>query len=116
MLPTEELRKVLSVQRRKLFERVARAEDDLRWLDEHVAPERTEEAQEETIARLLARLDDRGRVEIEAIDTALGRIARGVYGRCDSCSKAIPVERLRAVPTTARCIACAKSAGSSAKS
>jgi RNA polymerase-binding protein DksA len=116
MLPLDELRDVLSAQRRKLFERVARAEDDLRWLDEHVAPERAEEAQEETISRLLARLDDRGRVEIEAIDAALGRMARGVYGRCDSCGKAIPNERLRAVPTTARCIACAKNAGSTAKS
>lgn len=111
MLPIDELQAVLLAQRRALFERVARAEDDLRWLDENVGPEREEEAQEETLSRLLERLDERGKAEIEGIDAALARISHGVYGRCITCEKPIPVERLRAMPTTSHCIACAKGSG-----
>lgn len=106
MLPLDELREALMNQRRRLFQRVARVEDDLRWLDLNVEPEIEEEGQEANIARLLSRLDDRGQAEIAAIDEALARMARGEYGRCEACGQALPVERLRAVPTATRCVPC----------
>jgi DnaK suppressor protein len=108
MIPIDELRQALLSQRRKLFERVAHAEEDLRWLDTHVAAESVEEGQEENIARLLARLDDLGRAEMEAIDRALARIASGDYGVCEECGERIPLERLRVLPTAARCVPCAR--------
>lgn len=104
----EDFRQSLLKQRRPLLERVAHAEEDLRWLDTNVEIESEEEGQEANIARLLERLDDQGRSEIEAIDAALGRIADGGYGICQSCGEAIPEARLRAVPTTTRCLDCAK--------
>jgi RNA polymerase-binding protein DksA len=107
MLPLDELRQALLNQRRRLFQRVARVEDDLRWLDLNVEPEIEEEGQEENIARLLSRLDDRGQAEIAAIDEALARMARGEYGRCEVCGEPVPVERLRAMPTAKRCVPCA---------
>lgn len=108
MIPIEELRETLLKQRRSLFERVAHAEEDLRWLDTHVAAESTEEGQEENIARLLARLDDLGRAELEAVDRALARIESGDYGTCEECGERIPLERLRALPAAARCVTCAR--------
>ena len=57
MKPIEKLRQKLLAQRRALFEQVARAADDLRWLDTNTHPETEEEAQEQSIARLLARLE-----------------------------------------------------------
>lgn len=107
MIPIAELRQALLVERRRVFERVARAEEDLRWLDTNVEPEVEEEGQEENIARLLARLDDRGVAEIGAIDRALARIASGDYGRCEECGHPIPVGRLRALPSAAICAPCA---------
>ena len=108
MLPVEELKEKLLVQRRALFRQVARVEEDLRWLDTNIEPEMEDEGQEENIARLLARLDLRGKAEIEAIDRALTRIADGDYGRCVACRSLIPVARLRAVPTAELCLPCAK--------
>jgi DnaK suppressor protein len=107
MLPVERFRQRLLAQRQDLFRRVARAEDDLHWLDVNVEPEVEEEGQEENIARLLARLDERGKAEIEAIDRALARIDAGDYGRCVACGRLIPQPRLEALPTAERCVQCA---------
>jgi DnaK suppressor protein len=38
---------------------------------------------------------------------ALERIDAGTYGVCESCGKAIPVERLEALPYSTLCVECA---------
>lgn len=43
---------------------------------------------------------------LEKIDHALDRIARGLYGLCESCGEAIPEARLDAKPSVALCLAC----------
>jgi DnaK suppressor protein len=106
-LRINDMRQSLLDRRAALFRTVAQVEDDLRWLDTNIEPEVEEEGQEENIARLLARLDDRGKAEIEAIDAALARIATGAYGRCDLCGKAIPAARLAAMPMALTCVDCA---------
>ena len=42
-------------------------------------------------------------------DEALARVARGIYGYCVGCGAPIPIERLRALPTTAKCVGCSRS-------
>ena len=42
--------------------------------------------------------------ELRAADE---RLAAGEYGRCESCGSAIGEDRLAAMPTTRRCVACA---------
>ncbi len=91
-----------------LLQQVARVEDNLRWLGTNVEPEMEEEGQEANIARLLARLDDRDRGELAAIDGALARIATGEYGRCTVCGELIPERRLDALPAADMCVTCAQ--------
>jgi DnaK suppressor protein len=43
---------------------------------------------------------------LRAIESALGRIRDGTYGKCLSCSKEIDGKRLGAVPWALRCIQC----------
>jgi len=43
-------------------------------------------------------------------DEALGRLATGRFGRCESCEAAISVRRLRTVPEARYCVACAGAA------
>lgn len=102
------LRRQLLDRRRALFTRLARTEDDLRGLGASVEPEAGDEAQEETTTQLLLRLDDFGKAELTAIDTALARMARGEYGSCRRCSGAIAVGRLEALPEASECLACAQ--------
>lgn len=42
------------------------------------------------------------------VRSALDRLGRGDYGRCDHCGSDISPERLEAVPTARLCIKCAR--------
>jgi len=108
MKPIERIREKLLAQRRALFEQVARAADGLRWIDGNTHPETEEEAQEQSIANLLARLDERGNGELRTIDRALTLIEEGDYGTCEDCEEPIPVERLEVLPTATTCVFCAE--------
>ncbi len=48
----------------------------------------------------------RGLQELREIETARERIAEGRYGECVDCGQPIALERLKAQPTAARCLAC----------
>jgi DnaK suppressor protein len=43
---------------------------------------------------------------LNLIDDALRRIKEGAYGVCETCSKAIPMKRLQAMPHAVMCIEC----------
>ena len=110
MLLVDDIRKKLITQRRELFREVAKTEEDLRWLQSDIESEVEERGQEETMIRLLDRLDGREKAEIEAIDRALFKLGSEQYGRCEQCGKAIPQARLEAVPAAAMCMACEEAA------
>lgn len=45
---------------------------------------------------------------IETINEALERLEAGTFGRCTACGRRIAPARLRAVPYTPHCVACAR--------
>ncbi len=47
---------------------------------------------------------------ISDIDRALSKLEQGTYGICDGCGQRIPLERLEAIPSTARCVVCSAGA------
>ncbi len=55
----------------------------------------------------IAGLMDASAAENREVDAALLRLLDGSYGRCVSCGRDIPGERLRARPAATRCVACA---------
>jgi DnaK suppressor protein len=95
-------------QRAVLLKQYLDAEDRLRSMAEDRDPELEERAQEDRAARVLAGLDDRSLREVAAVHAALQRVIEGTYGRCVECDDAIPVARLRAIPTTETCVDCAR--------
>ena len=104
----EELRQLLLQQRRALFDEVSIVETNLQQISEDREPELEEAAQEERTARLLDRLDARGRAELGRIDQALAQIEAGAYGRCANCGRPIGLGRLQALPATPYCRKCAE--------
>jgi len=44
--------------------------------------------------------------ELAEVRDALERLEEGVFGVCDNCNDAIPVERLRAIPYASLCLRC----------
>ena len=106
MLLVEGIRKKLLTQRRDLFRQAAQTEEELLWFQNDIESEVEERGQEESMVRLLDRLDGRAKAEIEAIDRALFKLGTEQFGRCERCGKAIPQSRLEVLPAAALCLAC----------
>jgi DnaK suppressor protein len=75
-------------------------DSELADYDQHPADDGTETHEQEldeTTDMMLA-------AEAENVETALGRLASGDYGKCVDCGKDIPRARLEAIPEAIRCI------------
>ena len=83
------------------------AGDDMRYAD---LAGRVHDSGDESVADLLADMDvariDRQITEIRGIETALSRIAMGLYGVCSDCDGDIDYMRLQTQPAAERCVAC----------
>ena len=80
-------------------------ETDLR----EVPLDEAERGADTTLMQESIALDELAVRRLAAIDQALDRAAAGQLGICASCGNAIPIPRLRALPATTSCIACARS-------
>lgn len=49
-----------------------------------------------------------GRAEVREIRAALARMAAGTHGFCTECRQPIDESRLKAMPTAAHCVYCAR--------
>src|ERR1700686_1644306 len=56
---------------------------------------------------VLYSFEESARQNLRELDAALGRIASGEFGKCESCGGAIGTQGLRALPEVRFCIACA---------
>ncbi len=52
-------------------------------------------------------LDATSLSQVQRIEHALERMEDGTYGLCESCGAPIPIDRLRALPHSTLCVACA---------
>jgi RNA polymerase-binding transcription factor DksA len=73
-------------------------------------------ATDEDSADAAAAIYERGKVisliqnredRIRALDEAIERVRKGLYGICKSCGEEIPAERLAIMPETSLCVKCA---------
>ncbi len=111
--PLVELVNALRSERDRLLAELARhrrSEEELAstLLDEPL--DQAEEASDRSEILALDRLDDRARRRVEAIEHALKRAEAGRLSVCDQCEGGIPMPRLRALPGTTVCVACAREA------
>ncbi len=106
----EDLSAAIEARRRALLEEIRK--EVARSRDEQYGEVAgaTHDSGEEAIADLIADLDQaevsRDLGELRELEAARRRIADGNYGLCVDCGADIPLERLRAQPGAARCIAC----------
>jgi DnaK suppressor protein len=104
---TDALRSMLLERQRLLFQDVDLVEEDLRAIEEGREAEFEERGQQETMARLLERVGERDRRELEDIHRALVKIASGRFGICETCGEPIGDARLEALPQARWCVDCA---------
>ena len=106
-------REVLMAERAQAVRRAAALEREFAQLAEAATAGGTDDEHDPEGATLAferqhtAALLDQAREQVAAIDTALGRLADGRYGRCDRCGQPIGEERLAARPAAVTCVRCA---------
>lgn len=101
----EQLKTRLLAQRQEVFGRLQGLETGWQALCEPDI-EVEEEAQKAQLTEIFNRLDQQEQQRIEEIDLALTRMAAATYGICETCGKAIAMERLQLLPATRHCRKC----------
>jgi DnaK suppressor protein len=72
-----------------------------------------DQAQSSIEKELFFDLSANERIILDQIEASLRKIEKGHYGLCESCKKAIPAPRLKALPFARYCIACQSASESS---
>jgi len=85
------------------FDGIVAAAESVATDDEHDPEGHTIAFERQQVAGLVRA----ARMHLSELDDAIGRVESGRYGACDRCGRAIPAERLAALPATRTCIACA---------
>ena len=106
------VKKQLLAEKAELEARLERTHKHIYLKDGPVSANFNEQVKQTENDELVRTLEAEGLGEIVQINTALRRLEDHVYTQCSKCAGAIAEDRLRAIPYTDLCIACAtKSAG-----
>jgi DnaK suppressor protein len=101
----EEFRERLVEARKVLLRAVATTDEELASLDEQPGdpfddmPVVSDEV-------VLSQVEGIEKHQLDEIEAAQGRLEAGTFGVCEGCARAIPLTRLRAMPTARFCVEC----------
>ena len=100
-----QIKQLLSARRDALEERHSRVSRNLQRANEPLVGDWSDRATQLQNDEVLQAIDDAARDELAAIDEALQRLDRGLYGTCKKCGAPIESGRLQALHATtcARC-------------
>jgi acetoin utilization protein AcuB len=105
----DELRRERERVRARLAQRIE-GEKSLEAVMREEPIDEAERGADVTLVRESIALDELAVRRIAAIDAALDSVSQGSFGTCAQCGDPIPIPRLRALPSTRHCIACARKA------
>src|SRR5262249_58535827 len=94
-----EFERRLRRERREAYGALLIADDELAGCERHHPGDFLDDAATGTTCRVLARLEERDRHVLAEIDAAEARLATGTYGVRQMCTRSIPSQRLRSIPT-----------------
>jgi RNA polymerase-binding transcription factor len=103
---TAEFRQRLLDARNALLRTIGLTDEDLETLCAWEPGAPPEHAASETAAALLSKLEGQEKHGLDEIADALLRLEGRTYGLCQSCQRAIPLARLRAMPAARLCLPC----------
>ena len=104
----DEFRRRLLGTRTALLRTVAATDEEMAGLEAPGPGDWTDRAATASTTSLNSRLAGQDKRELDEVAEALRRLGSGAYGICESCGKAIPLPRLRAMPAARFCLACQK--------
>lgn len=106
----ESIRQQLTERYATIQQRLQKITHDVQHVNEPLNADFAEQAVQRENDEVLDALDNSIRAELAQLQATLQRLDNGTYGVCESCGKPIPLQRLKALPHTSRCVACAEKA------
>lgn len=100
------IKKSLEQKEREITNRIQSIDADKTRTSGPLSADSEEQVVELENNEVIDGIDEISRNELDEIRAALQKIADGTYGKCETCQKPIPIERLEALPNAARCIKC----------
>ncbi|HEY0938636.1 MAG TPA: TraR/DksA family transcriptional regulator [Steroidobacter sp.] len=102
----EQIRDRLLARRAELQRRQQRIDLDLQRQHEPLSKDFSDQAIQLENDETLEAIGHAAARELEEIDLALARMARGLYGQCRTCGEQISAARLAAIPHATVCQRC----------
>lgn len=110
-LDTTTVRQTLTRGRDELARKLQRIRRDSAHRAQPLAADSADRAQETENDEVLAGLEAPVEALLKQYEHALGKLAAGKYGACETCGRPIEPRRLQAEPQATRCVSCARAAG-----
>lgn len=108
MTQQQDIREQLLARREQLSQRIHRITQDVMHTDGPLPSDFSEQAVERENEEVMDALGEAGRQELRQINRTLARIDQGDYGICAGCGEPIPEARLKILPHSEYCVACAE--------
>ena len=102
----------LAARRNEIVRKLSNFRNESKEVETDIAQDLADKAESSYTKEFLLSLSDAERNQLFQIDSALRRIERGEFGRCQTCQKEISKKRLNALPWTPLCIECQEKAES----
>jgi DnaK suppressor protein len=102
----ETLREILVRRHEALVQALAGDNSLLKELNHEQGGDVVDFASDSAFGELNSQLAEAGSRELRAIDNALSRMQQGSYGKCEACTRNIPLARLQVLPYATFCIQC----------
>ena len=100
----------LAALRNEIVRKLSNFRNESKEVETGSAQDLADKAESSYTKEFLLSLSDAERDQLFQIDSALLRIERGEFGRCQTCQKEISKKRLNALPWTPLCIECQEKA------
>ena len=100
----EHFRKILAEKREDLL-KIVKAKKEQDMSDVEIGDE-IDSASQNSEKELLFEVTDNEKTILDAIESALRRIEKSSFGKCESCGAEIPEKRVKALPWVRYCMSC----------
>lgn len=104
------IKKILIQRKTELLNKVKNTQKDLDSSSEENVGDEIDTATQNSQKEMYFELAANDKITLDAINDAIAKIDKGIYGKCECCGENISMERLKAIPWTRYCIKCQEEA------
>ena len=103
-------KKILIQKKTELLNKVSNAKKEMDADSELIVGDEIDTASANSDKEMYFELAANDKITLDAMNAAIGKIEKGIYGKCECCGENIDINRLKALPWGRYCITCQEEA------